>query len=238
MQNVSFSEVKNIFTYRVLRNLEEGKKYLCDSRLSSAYDAFCWAYEACSEIKAIKEQGIIALPSADVYEQFTEDFISARAEIAYYYSLSLYYNCEYDKALDIADSFDNSRCNVIIARCCRLLQPYAENRRLAFFYMQRIENDSLYMSSKKNKYEEELYVRLIIDLSEIYRVGAEYEKYIMGKYSPYEKLQPDIKRAMNLLISIQDNIHFDKNKTLLSTELARYKKKLFGGYKYVQLNNH
>ena len=99
--------------------------------------------------------------------------------------------------------------------------------------MKSVEKDKTYISSTKNELEERLFVELMIQLSEIYRIGSEYEKFVLGKYSPYKDLFPDIDKSMQLLISIQEHIIYDSNKLLLSKQLAHYKKKLFGGYKYV-----
>lgn len=99
--------------------------------------------------------------------------------------------------------------------------------------MKSVEEDKEYVLLHKNELEEKLYIELMILLSEIYRVGSDYEKHIVGKYNPYKNLFPNIDKAMRLLNSIKDNTIFDSNKTLLDCQLSRYKKKLFGGYKFV-----
>ena len=242
MEISTFAEMNSTFKQIVLPQVKEGKFYFKKSEYKRASSSFAMAYKYCVELSEIfcdvyKSHKIknTSQISTDVFDSFQNEFYKIYNDLAKYYSLCCYYDCNFEKSLYIADYIaeDTTASKVVIALSYRHIKPYEENWRYAFSYMKSVEKDKTYISSTKNELEERLFVELMIQLSEIYRIGSEYEKFVLGKYSPYKDLFPDIDKSMQLLISIQEHIIYDSNKLLLSKQLAHYKKKLFGGYKYV-----
>ena len=46
-------------------------------------------------------------------------------------------------------------------------------------------------------------------------------------------MNPDLERSVRIMSFVLPNLKYDFSKPLLQKELAKYKKKMLGGYKYI-----
>lgn len=174
---------------------------------------------------------------ASFHKEISSAIYSIAEETSYYTGLCYYDGVDMSKAVGVLDrGVHSTRKNALIALCYRKMPVIPPKREydLAFSYMKAVEADKEYAKKDKSEYEEKIYAEVMITLSEIYRIGSTFEMALLDKYSrPYKGLFPDMERAMNLLNETLYNIKYDSNKQHILKSLSHYKKKFFGGYKYV-----
>ncbi len=219
------------FMQSALQDLEEARNRFQNENYGSAYYSYKSAVKKYSELVA-------GIYYCDFRNEFSEKIDALFEEAGYHLGLCCYDDFKFDEAIYVLDyrSGDSTRVAALLALCYRKQTsvPIPEREyTLAYEYIKKVLRDKEYAATPKSKFEEAIYVEVMILASEIYRIGSEYEKFLVGKYSPYKGLFPDIDKSIQLLNSIQEYIIYDSNKLILSKQLAHYKKKLFGGYKYV-----
>ena len=97
----------------------------------------------------------------------------------------------------------------------------AEDYILAYKMFKQVVNDQEYILLEKQDLEEGIFVDALNNLATIYRVGL-----------PGATPQ-NLTAAVDVLTLATRSVRNEDMGRLLNVELSHYKKKLFGGYKYV-----
>lgn len=96
-----------------------------------------------------------------------------------------------------------------------------DDLKTAYQFLSYVERDSAYITSDKEYYEDAILSFAAYELSCCYRIG------LPGT------LNPDLERSVRIMSFVLPNLKYDFSKPLLQKELAKYKKKMLGGYKYI-----
>lgn len=160
--------------------------------------------------------------------------------LSYHCGLYYYGEMDYDNALKYLDSYtESTRKWILLALSHHTLSPQENKANVGYFILyglKEMETDTSYIQKEKSFFEEKYYVEGAIVLSEIYRKGSEFNKwYYVHSYraNPFDTLTPNTEKAYNLLTKVQSSLVHETNKKKMQIELSKYKKKLFGGYKYI-----
>lgn len=90
----------------------------------------------------------------------------------------------------------------------------------AYRILTSLENDVAYFNAEKREPEERIFVLAVYRLAGFYTLGLAGE------------LKPDLERAVSLLYRAEQVVRNEKLRNFLTSSRQRYKKKVFGGYKY------
>lgn len=144
------------------------------------------------------------------------DAIQNFEEASYYFALCSYWEDKYAQAVELVCDFDDARSKILCAAArIQLAQTNSDYASAAKLLMSAIE-DSSYAAAEKYAIEEEVYTIAAIQLSMMHR-----------------ELIHDLDAAVSVLQFMANHVRRDKNIQKINSELNRYQKKLFGGYKYV-----
>lgn len=146
----------------------------------------------------------------------------SRNDCRYYCGVCHYYLKNYDEAARVLYGLQQPRAYVLYGVC--MFQQGAndyDKRKTAYQVLSNVEKDVAYITSKKEYYEDSILSYAAFMLSAFYRIG------LPGI------LNSDLEHGVNIMTFVLSNLEYDVAKPLLQKELAKYKKKLLGGYKYV-----
>lgn len=130
---------------------------------------------------------------------------------------------ESGRALSVLQGWNSTKALVLQGVCMYDIGINTNNNdRMidAYNLLSIIEQDPKYAKIEKTEHEEMAYATGAWHLSSFYRIGLP------------SLVTPDLKRAATMLTNVFNSLRRDDIKRFLYTELGRYKKKTFGGYKY------
>lgn len=134
---------------------------------------------------------------------------------AYRFALCSYEMGENALAIRTVDGSEKPEARVLYGQALFESDPTDENFVIAFDGVKCLEGIEF------GDAEEELYARAVFLLSMMYREGV-----------PERGVAPNAEKAVTLLTKASGRLKDQKFKSIIDKELSRYKKKMFGGYKY------
>lgn len=144
------------------------------------------------------------------------DAIQNFEEASYYFALCSHCVGKHEQAVALVCDFDDARSKILCAAArIQLAETNSDYASAAKLLMSVIE-DSSYAAAEKYSIEEEVYATAGIQLSMMHRL-----------------LINDLDAAVSVLQFMANHVHRAENVQKINSELNRYQKKLFGGYKYV-----
>lgn len=134
---------------------------------------------------------------------------------AYRYALCSYEMGDKEEAIRILDGNEKPEARVLYGQALIESSIGDENVGAAFDGLRCLESADL------GEAEEELYARAVFTLSMMYREGI-----------PERSVPANLEKSVMLLAKASERLKDPKFKGIIDTELSRYKKKMFGGYRY------
>lgn len=143
----------------------------------------------------------------------------SRNDCQYYCGVCHYFLDNYDEAIRSLNGLQQPRAYVLYG--VSMYQSSARDHlKTAYQVLSKVERDVAYITSEKEHYEDAILSFAAYELSSFYRLG------VPGV------VKPDLDHGVAVMNFILSNLKYDSSKPLLQKELAKYKKKLLGGYKY------
>ncbi|MEQ2512063.1 hypothetical protein WMO66_12550 [Faecousia sp. CLA-AA-H192] len=153
----------------------------------------------------------------------------SRNDCQYYCGVCHYYQDNYDETVRTLYGLQQTHAYALYGVCMYALgsrdiehrSSARDDLKTAYQFLSYVERDSAYITSDKEYYEDAILSFAAYELSCCYRIG------LPGT------LNPDLERSVRIMSFVLPNLKYDFSKPLLQKELAKYKKKMLGGYKYI-----
>lgn len=155
-------------------------------------------------------------------EDINIDILTEYEIAAYNLATSYFLRREYMKAKGVAAKINSTRGEILYGLITYQNSSTTQELFEGFNYMQIIENNVDYGMVEKDEWEEFIYTHASIYISMIYRQGL-----------PEHSVYANTDKAVNVLNFANTYVKREVHKKYIAEELSLYKKKLFGGYKYI-----
>ena len=199
---------KKILAYAGLQIASHGE-FGTDFLLDDWNEVYDWAAK---ELECIKNN----VPGSERID--VNEAIKNFEEASYYLALCCYWGNKYSMARDLVCDFEDVRAQILNGASCLQLAETNNEYAKAFKQLESIIKDAEYASANKAALEEDVYALSALQVSMMHKNAGS---------------QSDMESAVSVLNYVLNAVKNDNNKQILSGELRRYQKKLFGGYKYV-----
>lgn len=144
----------------------------------------------------------------------------SRNDCRYYCGVCLYFLEKYNEAVQMLCDLQQPRAYILYG-ISMINSDDPDGLEKAFPLLANIEREVTYITSRKTHYED-----MILAIA-AYALSACYCGGLRGV------VKPDLEHSVAVLNLILSNVEYESSKSHLRKELAKYKKKSFGGYKYV-----
>lgn len=171
----------------------------------------------------------VALKEIQLDQDDLKMVTNSRNNCQYYCGVCHYNLDNYEEAVRALYGLQQTRAYALYGVCMYLLgsrdighrQSARDDLKTAYQFLSYVEKDMAYIAADKEQYEDGILSFATYALSCCYRIG------LPGT------LNSNLENSVRILNLVLPNLKHDSSKRFLQKELAKYKKKLLGGYKYV-----
>lgn len=159
----------------------------------------------------------------DAFELKDKNIAKEKLEQAYYGMATCFYAADdYKNARNAARRCASTKAKAILADSVLQLAETQEEFKAAYRYFEEFAKDTAYATADKTRIEEEIYVRAVIGYAFLVTRG-------IGN-----GVLPNAERGFNILSAARNTVKDAGYRGGVDKALAHYRKKLFGGYTYVE----
>lgn len=180
--------------------------------------------EALEEWNSVKKWATYSLQKLQLNE---EEHASALHDISKseYYTAFCYYRKEMYRESISLNTLAGTRASILRGLCIDKLALQTNDLsllRTAFQVLTCIERDPVYFNMEKGEIDELVFVLAVHSLARFYTLGL------------VDFLKQDLNKAVNLLSSALNVAVKTQHRTFIQNALSRYRKTMFGGYRYIK----